>query len=163
MEKTELEKAFIGVVQQYERIIYKVCSFYVSPEVPLADLYQDVICNLWLGFPKFRNESSVSTWIYRISLNTCISCMRKNAKRPKSNAISTSLSESLIEPENMQENIKEMYYLVNQLQAIEKIVVLLYLEENSYQEIADITGLTVSNVATKLKRAKEKLKRMYNH
>jgi len=61
MEKVELEKAFIAVVREYERVIYKVCSFYVSDGFPLADLYQEVVCNLWVAFPKFRNESSIST------------------------------------------------------------------------------------------------------
>ena len=162
MKKIDLERKFVEVIKQYERIIYKVCSFYASPELPIADLYQEVVCNLWAGFPKFRDECSVSTWIYRVSLNTCISDMRKEVRRPKNDLIATNLAEALIAPENMSENIQEMYRLINQLQTMEKIIVLLYLEEKSYQEIADITGLTVSNVATKLKRAKEKLKKLSN-
>lgn len=158
----DLEKTFVRLIQQHERIIYKVCSFYTSPEFPIADLYQEVICNLWVGFPKFRNECSVSTWIYRVSLNTCITGIRKDFRRLKSDLPITEISESLIEPENAEENIREMYRLINQLQTMEKAIVLLYLEEKSYQEIAEITGLTISNVATKLKRSKEKLKQMSN-
>ncbi len=158
MEKTDMEKAFVGIIQQYERVIYKVCSFYSSDEFPMADLYQEVVCNLWVAFPKFRNEeSTVSTWIYRIALNTCITGVRKDIRRPKNTVPVAMLQESLPEPESMEESIREMYRLISQLKTIEKAIVLLYLEEKSYQEIADITGLTVSNVAT---RSREKLKHM---
>ncbi len=158
MEKQE--KAFVAIVRQYERVIYKVCSFYVSDEFPMADLYQEVICNLWMAYPKFRSESAISTWIYRIALNTCITGVRKDIRRPKSSIPVATLAESLPAPESMEENIRELYRLISQLKTLEKAIVLLYLEEKSYQEIADITGLTVSNMATKLKRAKEKLKQM---
>ena len=156
MEKVEMEKAFVAIVRQYERVIYKVCSFYVSNEFPIVDLYQEVVCNLWVAFPRFRNESAISTWIYRIALNTCITGVRKYIRRPKGSIPVSSLAES----ESMEENIREMYRLIAQLKTLEKAIVLLYLEEKSYQEIADITGLTVSNVATKLKRAREKLKQL---
>ncbi len=162
MDKTEMERAFIEVIRQNERLIYKVCSFYASDEFPIADLYQEVVCNLWGGFPKFRNESSVSTWIYRIALNTCISGIRKEIRRPKNNVSAAALAESIPATESMEDNIREMYRLVNQLKTIEKAIVLLYLEEKSYQEIADITGLSICNVATKLKRSKEKLIQMSN-
>ena len=162
MEKINMEKEFVTIVRQYERVIYKVCSFYVSDEFPIADLYQDVVCNLWAAFPKFRSESAISTWIYRIALNTCITGARKDIRRPKSSVPVAQLAESLPAPESMEENIREMYRLIAHLKTLEKAIVLLYLEEKSYQEIADITGLTISNVATKLKRSKEKLKQMSN-
>jgi RNA polymerase sigma-70 factor (ECF subfamily) len=159
MNDPHLEKAFIELVQQNERLIYKVCSFYVSDEFPMTDLYQEVVYNLWRSFPKFRNESSLSTWMYRIALNTCISGIRKELKRPKHVSI-LELEGHLIEPESMEENIREMYKLIHQLKTLERAIILLYLEEKSYQEIADITGLTINNVAIKLKRIKEKLKKM---
>ena len=160
MSKVNLEKMFVELIQQHERIIYKVCSVYASPELPIADLYQEAVSNLWAGFPKFRNECAASTWIYRVTLNTCVSGIRKDNRRPKTAEIAANLAESLAAPESMSENIREMYRMINHLQTIEKAIVLLYLEEKSYQEIADITGLTLSNVATKLKRAREKLKQL---
>ncbi|WP_165040877.1 RNA polymerase sigma factor [Dysgonomonas sp. ZJ709] len=161
MDKIDLENRFIEIIRKNERIIYKVCSFYFSDELPLSDLYQETVCNLWTAFPKFRNECTISTWIYRIALNTCVSGLRKETRQPKGMSASA-LYESLPAPEDMSEQIKEMYRLIHQLKTMEKAIVLLYLEEKSYQEIADITGLTVSNVATKLKRSKEKLKQMSN-
>ena len=162
MEQFDMEKAFVAIVRQYERVIYKVCSFYMSDEFPMADLYQEVVCNLWVAFPKFRNESAISTWIYRIALNTCITGVRKDIRRPKGSVPVAMLAESLPAPESMEENIREMYCLIGQLKTIEKAIVLLYLEEKSYREIADITGLTVSNVAVRLNRSREKLNRMSN-
>ena len=159
---SEKEKAFMQMVRQNERLIYKVCSFYISEEYSLQDLYQDVIINLWSGFDKFRDESSYSTWIYRVAFNTCISELRKGKRKPQNVPISL-WQETLVEPEDMNEQIQEMYRLIHQLKTIEKAIVLLYLEEKSYQEIAEITGLTISNVATKLKRSKQKLKEMSNH
>jgi RNA polymerase sigma-70 factor (ECF subfamily) len=164
MSKTEqiaLESGFIKMVQTNERIIYKVCSFYVSEYFLMEDLYQETVLNLWKAYPKFRNESALSTWIYKIALNTCISGMRKENKRHRQ--VPLSLSEEIVfEPDNMEDNIRELYRLIHQLKTLERAIILLYLEEKSYQEIADITGLSLSNVATKLKRIKEKLKTMSN-
>ncbi|MDR2916662.1 MAG: sigma-70 family RNA polymerase sigma factor [Tannerella sp.] len=161
MDKSELEKKFIGMVKQNERVIYKVCSFYASDDEPLSNLYQDVVCNLWLAYPKFRGESSISTWMYRIALNTCISNFRKKKHLPRSTDLSN-LQDAFIQPEDMTGEIKEMYRLIHQLKNLERAIILLYLEEKSYQEIADITGLSLSNVAVKLKRIKEKLVKMSN-
>jgi RNA polymerase sigma-70 factor (ECF subfamily) len=97
--------------------------------------------------------------MYRIALNTCITGMRKELRRPQRVSI-LELREHLIEPESMEESIREMYKLIHQLKTLERAIILLYLEEKSYQEIADITGLTLNNVAIKLKRIKEKLKKM---
>jgi len=159
MSDSNIEKAFIELIRENERLIYRVCSIYVSDEFPIADLYQEVVYNLWKGFPKFRNECSISTWMYRIALNTCITGMRKELRRPKHVSI-LQLKENLIEPESMEGNIREMYKLIYRLKTLERAIILLYLEEKSYRDIADITGLTLNNVAIKLKRIKEKLKKM---
>jgi RNA polymerase sigma-70 factor (ECF subfamily) len=157
----ELENDFIRMVRENEKIIYKVCSFYVSENFPMEDLYQETVSNLWKAYPKFRNESSYSTWIYKIALNTCISGMRKENRHYQK--VSLSFSEEIaFEPDSMEEDIRELYSLIYQLKTLERAIILLWLEEKSYQEIAEITGLSLSNVATKLKRIKEKLKTMSN-
>ena len=159
MNDFSVEKTFIELIKENERLIYKVCSIYVSDEFPMADLYQEVVYNLWKGFPKFRNDCSTSTWLYRVALNTCITGIRKELRRPQRVSI-LDLKENLIEPESMEENIREMYKLIYRLKTLERAIILLYLEEKSYQEIADITGLSLNNVAVKLKRIKDKLKKM---
>ena len=159
MATPEQEKIFIELIKENERLIYKVCSIYRSTELPIADLFQEVIYNLWLAFPKFRNECAVSTWIYRIALNTCISGIRKKNRRPVSASLNE-LAEQFAEADSSDENIREMYRSIQRLRNLERAIVLLYLEERSYDEIADITGLTRNNVAVKLMRIKEKLRSM---
>ena len=161
MNKIEKEEEFVGMIRRHERVIYKVCSFYSDCQNPIADLYQDVVVNLWSSCSRFRNECSESTWIYRIALNTCIGHVRKDIRKPQKVSLSI-LNDTIADPENLDEHLKELYRLIHQLKTMEKAIVLLWLEEKSYQEIADITGLTLSNVATKLKRAKMKLKEMSN-
>ena len=159
-----VEKEFIKINQEYERVIYKVCSIYVSELLPMADLYQEVVHNLWVAYPKFRNESTISTWIYRVAINTCVTTIRKEKKHfQKSSIALSSISGKLPVKESLTEDIKEMYRLINQLKTIEKTIVLLYLEEKPYKEISDITGLTVGNVATRMKRIREKLRKMSNN
>jgi len=158
---TELEQSFIQMVRENEKIIYKVCSFYVSEQSPIEDLCQETILNLWKSFPKFKHESSFSTWIYRVALNTCISDLRKMSRHK--GKVSLVFSEEIaFEPNNMEADVRELYRMIYQLKNLERAIILLWLEEKSYQEIAEITGLSVSNVATKLKRIKEKLKTMSN-
>lgn len=159
MEKTSQEDEFVKIIQDNEKIIYKVCSAYVTDESPVADLYQEVVYNLWRSFAGFRNESAVSTWIYRVALNTCITGLRKYMKRPKHVTL-TDLSGQLIEANELDDTIREMYRLIRRLTSLEKAIVLLYLDEHPYQEIADITGLTPTNVGVRLVRIKEKLKKM---
>lgn len=157
MEATE--KEFIALVKAYERIIYKVCYLYATPGVTLADLYQEVVANLWRGFPHFRGDSKASTWIYRVALNTCISFLRKEKNAPQFVEL-TPLSDRMDEADETHQMLRRLYQLIGRLSPLEKSVILLYLDENSYDEIAEITGLTSTNVATKLNRIKEKLRKM---
>jgi len=161
MKNKILEQEFITLVKQYERVIYKVCTFYVSETSPLEDLYQEIVLNLWKEYPNFRKESQTSTWLYRIALNTCITDLRRNAKHRQN--VSLELSEHIIfEQDTQSVEIQELYSLIYKLNRIERSIILLWLEEKSYQEIADVTGFSVANVATRLKRTKEKLKNMSN-
>ncbi|MDR1056950.1 MAG: sigma-70 family RNA polymerase sigma factor [Prevotellaceae bacterium] len=158
MKEKVLEKEFIEMIQNHDRIIYKIASFYTDKDTPLSDLYQEVVLNLWRGFPLFRGDSKVSTWIYRIVLNTCVSFFRKQKKKP----VYVEISKDIAAEQSNNDDIKELYNLINKLGKLERALVLLYLDEKSYQEMADITGLSLSNVATKLSRIKNKLKQMSN-
>lgn len=158
MENTEQE--FVSVIREYERVIYKVCYLYTTPNATLNDLYQEVVLNLWKAFPKFRRECKISTWIYRIALNTCISFIRKEKKIPEIITLTHEADRTMEEADETQVMLQQLYQMINRLGQLEKSIILLYLEEKSYEEIAEITGLTVTNVATKLSRIKDKLKKM---
>lgn len=158
--KNPIEQEFLAVIREYERVIYKVCYLYTNPNAPLNDLYQDVTLNLWKAFPKFRKECKISTWIYRIALNTCISFYRKEKNVPEIVSLTREIDWTNEAHDPINEMLKQLYRMINQLGQLDKSIILLYLEDKGYEEIAEITGLTVTNVATKLSRIKDKLKRM---
>jgi RNA polymerase sigma-70 factor (ECF subfamily) len=157
-EKRESDAQFLEMIRRNEGIIFKVTSFYADKEHPIGDLYQEVVLNLWKGFPSFRGESKYSTWIYRIALNTCVSFYR----RSKRDISYVDISMDIPDTADNNEQIQELYLLINRLGKIERALVLLYLDDKPYKEIAEITGLSVTNVATKLSRIKDKLKQMSN-
>ena len=154
-----VEQEFVSMIRTYERVIYKVCYVYTTPYASLGDLYQEVVINLWKAFPKFRKECKLSTWIYRIALNTCISFMRKEKNLPEIISLTQSF-DRMEEDDETQAMLRQLYRMTDRLGQLEKSIVLLYLEEKSYEEIAEITGLTVTNVATRLSRIKDKLRKM---
>ena len=137
-----------------------MCYLYTTPTATLNDLYQDVVLNLWKAFPKFRRECKISTWIYRIALNTCISFIRKEKNVPEFVTLNREGDWMTEENDPLQEMLRQLYRMINQLGQLDKSIILLYLEDKSYDEISEITGLTVTNVATKLSRIKDKLKKM---
>jgi len=156
MEKQKIETEFLNMLREYNRIVYKVISFYKDENNTLDDLYQDVVLNLWKAFPNFREESQVSTWIYRIALNTCVSFYRKNTRRPTCVEITTDVKAYTEE----NETITELYACIARLGKLERALILLYLEDRPYKEIAEIMGITTTNVSTKINRIKEKLKQI---
>ena len=154
-----VEQEFLSVIREYERVIYKVCYLYTTPNATLNDLYKEVLLNIWKAFPKFRRECKISTWIYRIALNTCISFIRKEKNIPEIVTLTQEADRSE-EDDETQTMLQQLYRMINRLGQLEKSIILLYLEEKSYEDISEITGLTVTNVATKLNRIKDKLKKM---
>ena len=132
---------------------------YVTPELQLNDLYQEVILNLWKAFPRFRKECKPSTYVYRIALNTCISFLRKE-KRTLPTVELTPNIDCIDEDDVTQQMLSQLYQMINRLGQLDKSLILLYLDDNSYEEISDITGLTITNVATRLSRIKDKLRKM---
>lgn len=161
MDAQQQEKEFIILVEEYKRIIYKVCYMYAADADNLNDLYQEVVINLWKAFPRFRGECETSTWVYRIGLNTCISFFRKSKSRPEVVPITVDL-EAFADEEDKTACLHELYRMINCLGQLERALILLWLEERSYQEISDIIGISKNNVAVKLNRIREKLKAMSN-
>lgn len=161
MDKQELERNFIAFVEQHKLIIYKVCYVYATDKENLNDLYQEVVINLWKAYPRFRGECRPSTWVYRIGLNTCISFIRKSKSRPEIVPITINL-EAFVDEEDKTALLHELYRMINCLSQQERALILLWLEERSHQEIADIVGISRNNVAVRLNRIREKLKVMSN-
>ncbi len=155
----QIENEFLEMIRLHDRIIYKVSSFYIDDRTGLADMYQEIVLNLWKAYPTFRGESAHSTWIYRVALNTCVSYYRKEKRRP---SIVDITHLEVREDTGESESLKELYAQINRLGRMERALVLLYLEDRPHKEIAEIMGITPGNVATRLNRIREKLKQMFN-
>ena len=156
----EREATFEILISDYSLLITKVCYYFANDISELKDLRQEVLLNLWTGWEKFRMQSKPSTWIYRVCFNTCISFQRKNRQR-KNEVPLSSVLEIADETFDM-ERYKEMHRLIGQLGSEDKALILMWLDENSYDEIADVIGLKRNTVATRLKRIKEKLVKLSN-
>ena len=146
-----------------KRTIYKVCYIYANDQDDLNDLFQETVLNLWKSFPRYRGDSTLNTWVYRIAMNTCITFLRRSSSRPQTVPITAQVASSLETDEETASRLRDLYRLINQLGKLERALILLWLEERSYQEMADILGLSKANVAVKLTRIREKLKKMSNN
>ena len=158
-----VEQEFLSVIREYERVIYKVCYLYTTPNATLNDLYQEVVLNIWKAFPKFRRECKISTWIYRIAYNTALSFLRKkNVEQTviddnQWNRISDTQIDDALNNES-EEQIEKLQQALTKLTAEERaLVTLFYEEEHSIQELAQILNLNEGNIKVKLHRLRKKL------
>jgi len=155
-----LEKEFLQIIQKNQGIIHKVCNIYCDTDDDRNDLFQEIVAQLWKSYPSFRNESKISTWMYRVALNTAITTFKKSKRRPDQSGLTYEnfqIEEEKYDSET-EENIKILYKAVQQLTGIEKSIVLLFLENKKYEDIAEITGITQNYVRVKMNRIKKKLK-----
>ena len=154
--KNVKEKQFEELVKQYKRTIYSVCYMFSRDKEEINDLFQEILVRLWLGFDQFEHRSSVNTWVYRIALNTAINSDKRAKRRPQTVPLSTDIDP--YDPQDSSlEQVRQLYALINQLDVMDRGLVLLWLEGIGYDEIAAIMGITVANVGIKLHRIKEKL------
>jgi RNA polymerase sigma-70 factor (ECF subfamily) len=159
-----LEKEFLQIITENQGIIHKVCSIYCDLEEDRRDLFQEILVQLWKSYPTFRSESKFSTWMYRVALNTAITSFKKDKRQPDKTAISyenLQLVEEMYDTRT-EEQIRILNLAVAQLTGIEKSIILLFLEDKKYEEIADITGITQNYVRVKMNRIKKKLKLLMN-
>lgn len=159
-----MEKEFVQIISQNQGIIHKVCSIYCDSEEDRRDLFQEILAQLWKSFPSFRSESKFSTWMYRVALNTAITSFKKSKRQPDKSGIDVANFQLAVEEydHETEEQIKLLHKAIANLSGIEKSIVLLYLENKKYEEIAEITGITQNYVRVKMNRIKTKLKKYMN-
>ena len=157
----ENEILFNSLIKENSRIINSVCYFYSSEIIPFEDLRQEVYINIWKGIDHFRSESKLSTWIYRIAINTALMAIRTGKRRINTVPIDSIVLNISQETDNSQKDrLEALDSLIDKLDEIEKAIILLWLDEYSYEEIAETMGMKKSNVATKIFRIKEKLSKL---
>lgn len=152
------EQQFSQLVRENKSTIYTVCYMFSNNQDEVADLFQEVLIKLWKGYSTFESRSDVKTWIYRVALNTCISIDRKNKRRAK-HQLSMDIN-LFADKDAKTEQVSMLHRRINQLQPLDRAIVLLWLENISYDEIGAIVGITAKNVSVRLFRIRQQLKNM---
>jgi RNA polymerase sigma-70 factor (ECF subfamily) len=145
---------FEEIHTEYWPKVYRQCMGYMNDPDAAKDLAQETFIKVWQHLPKFREESSLGTWIFRIAVNTCLGQIRKDKKMPKSELPKEIFEEILV---NNEPQVQFLYKCISELPEVERIIISLELEELKQKEIAKIVGLSESNVRVKIHRIKEKL------
>lgn len=153
-----LEQQFNELVRQNKSTIYSVCYMFSDNQEEVADLFQETLINLWKGYSSFRGDSAASTWIYRVAMNTCISFDRK--KHHHTEALSMDLNLFASSKDRDTQQVQQLYNRIHNLSVVDRAIVMLWLENLSYEEIGQIVGISAQNVSVKLVRIKEQLKQM---
>ena len=158
---TTKEKQFEQTIRENRSTIYTVCYMFSTDSDEVDDLFQESLINLWRGFDGFEHRSDIKTWIYRVALNTCITMDRKKRRKPE-----TSLTMDINLFRDNDDDTKQVDMLhqrISQLKPFDRAIVLLWLENLSYEEIGQIVGISTKNVSVRLFRIKEQLKQMSNN
>lgn len=162
MAKVSLQEEFVQLIATQQKLIHSLCSLYFSLPEDRKDMFQEIVLQLWKSYPSFNRQSKVSTWIYRIALNTVFTKLRKEKGWPKNESFSEHTYQ-ISEPETAFETIaatEELNRAIAQLSDIDKAIIILYLEEHTYDEIANMLSLSRTNVSTKINRIKNQLQKL---
>lgn len=152
------EQEFEQLVRTHKAIIYAVCYLFSKDQDEVADLFQECLINLWKSWAGYEGRSDVKTWIYRVSLNVCVSLDRK---RKRHSTVPLTMDINPYEEDNQNsQQMERLRQLINQLPPYDRAIVLLWLENISYEEIGAIVGITAKNVSVRLVHIKEQLKKM---
>jgi RNA polymerase sigma-70 factor (ECF subfamily) len=159
-----LKDEFLEILSSYQGILHKVNIIYFRNKSDREDNFQEIIYQLWKSFPGLQNKNSIGSWIYAVSINTSISRLKKESRIEYRENLPESLDKiDIIEELVLNEASQLLLKAIYNLNKIDKPIMLLYLEEKSYEEIAEIIGISKSNVGVRINRAKELLKQNLNH
>ena len=154
---------YTSSILPFAAIIIKICRAYTNTQEDFEDYYQEVCLQIWRSKDNFREQSKWSTWIYRLSLNVCLTLLKKKKNTHQYFASDSLPDEARVENHAFpDESLNQLYAAIRQLSEVDRAVILLYLEEKTYQEIAEIIGTNPNNIGVRIKRIKERLKKIIN-
>ena len=153
------ERQFTAIVNKHKRTIYTVCYMFSKDKDEVEDLFQEILVRMWNGFASFRGESSLNSWIWRVSLNTCLNFEKKKTREGERIRLDVDIEPS-DDADNDAMQIKQLRERIGRLGFIDRSIILLWLENMSYEEIGAIVGISAQNVSVRLVRIREKLKQM---
>ena len=157
----ETERKFVELVDKHQNLIHKVCRMYVDHKSDHNDLFQEVVLQLWKAYPSFKGRAKITTWMYRVALYTAMSDFKKRRKTRLLRTYELPSDATRNEAESAYE-LEHLHAAIHQLNAAERGMLTLYLDERSYQEISEIIGITETNVGVRLNRIKKKLRTIMN-
>ena len=162
--KKELEHEFVSNLEKHQNIVHKICRMYTNDRESHNDLFQEITIQLWNAYPKFRGDSKFSTWMYRVALNTAITLYRKSKKNlPTQDYDEVSFKiKAEVYNDEVEQQLNLMYKAVKELNDIDKALVFLYLEDQSYKEISETLGISEVNARVKMNRIKKTLRNIVN-
>jgi len=160
MDNKISEKDFVKLINENQGLIHKVCLMYERNDEDRKDLFQEIVLQLWRSFHTYKGQAKITTWMYRVALNAAISSFRKTSRIPESSDINNLQFEIAddIESATRREQFQMLENAINQLNEIEKAMMMLYLDDIPYEEIAETLGISQNNVRVKMNRIREKLK-----
>ena len=157
----ELEHLFLKVLEQNQQKLFRICSVYSKNSEDTKDLLQEVLIQIWKSMPSFESKSSIETWVYRITLNTCLRFRSNHIKKQERFVFMENMNnfniQTKVEDKEQKEKLTQLKNCISTLNTADKAIITLYLETLPYKEISNITGLTENNIAVKIKRIKKKL------
>lgn len=156
------EELFKEIFRANSRKIYHLCYGYTGDDSSAHDLMQDTFIKVWQNLDKFRNQAQISTWIYRIAVNTCLSYLRVEKRRAKDELTEKIIANKPEEVSEKSEQVSLLYKCISQLEENERILITMVLDEVPYPEIAQISGISEGNLRVKIHRIKQKLTEIYN-
>ncbi|TAE38330.1 MAG: sigma-70 family RNA polymerase sigma factor [Sphingobacteriales bacterium] len=156
------EKVFKDIFEANSKKIYHLCYGYTNDEDAANDLLQETFLKVWQNLAKFREQSQISTWIYRIAVNTCLTYLKKE-KRQNKEELTPNIAESQAEEvSDKQEQISQLYACIAKLEENERLIITMVMDEIPYPQIAEIAGISDGNLRVKIHRIKQKLTELYN-
>lgn len=156
------EKRFIDLINEHQGLVHKVCIMYENDLDSRNDLFQEIVLQLWKSFHTFRGEAKITTWMYRIALNTAISGYRKQTRNLKTEDLQEmhfNISERG-QNDDQEDDMQRLQWAIRQLSEIERAMIMMALEEVPYEEIAETVGITQNNVRVRMNRIREKLRKL---
>jgi RNA polymerase sigma-70 factor (ECF subfamily) len=161
MPSENISQEFVAFVDSHRKLIYKVCRIYCRDNNQVKDVEQEILAQLWTAFPKYDHTCRPGTWIYRIALNTAISYYRREKKHRVNRVdVDRTIFQLAAGEDNseLEEQIGRLYRVIDGFAELDRALLLLYLDDNPYGEMAKVLGITVTNVATKISRLKQRLR-----
>ncbi len=162
LQKQEVEKAFEKHIREHELLLHKVCRIYAFTDADRQDLFQEIVIQLWKAYPQFRGNARLSTWMYRVAINTAITGLRKKkdfiqSYEPADLPVQADDDLASLAKEDQS---NRLFAAIEQLNPVEKAIVMLYMEDRSYEEMEDILGILQGTIRVKMSRIKDKLRQL---